>query len=301
MGYDAVDFHRGQASGESPEAEGGIHGVSATTGALLLMAALVPLSGCELQRSAEPPPTVSVSVMPAFVCGSEEVAVTWDAGEQTDSPACRPGFVGSGAGDAPSRDRCILVDRSSSPSLPRWEGAGDIRSQGTIVVSVTETTTFDAHAAVANYEGSGRSVALDASATARVIEETEPPGPTALPFTFAGVCAGAVATWTGVNLKEETSGCLEVLEVCSTSAESIQLTEAESGRRDTLTPDERCTDVFNGRGPNLNGRGPNLAGSILGFVAPPGLCGAEMTTGVPPSFGILVHVQCNRDLPSCAF
>ena len=145
--------------------------------------------------------------MPAFVCASEEVAVTWDAGEQTDSPACRPGLVGSGAGDSPSRDRCILVDRSSSPSLPRWEGAGDIRSQGTIVVSVTETTTFDAHAAVANYEGSGRAVALDASATARVIEETEPPG----------------------------------------------------------------------------------------------LCGAEMTTGVPPSFGILVHVQCNRDLPSCAF
>lgn len=269
-------------------------GLRTTTGALLLMAALVPLSGCTLQRSAVPPPTFSVSVMPAFVCAGEEVSVTWDAGEQTDSSACRPGLGGSGVGASPSRDRCILVDRSSSPSLPRWEGAGDIRSQGTIVVSVTETTTFDAHAAVANYEGSGRSVALDASATARVIEETEPPGPTALPFTFAGVCDGAVATWTGVNLKEETSGCLEVLDVCSTSAESIQLTEAESGRRDTLTPDERCTDVF-------NGRGPDLAGSILGFVAPPGLCGAEMTTGVPPSFGILVRVQCNRDLPSCAF
>ena len=294
MGYDAVNFHRGQASGERPEAEGGIHGLRTTTGALWLMAALVPLSGCELQRSAEPPPTVSVSVMPAFVCAGEEVAVTWDAGEQTDSPACRPGLVGSGAGDSPSRDRCILVDRSSAPSLSRWEGAGDIRSQGTIVLSVTETTTFDAHAAVANYAGSGRSVALDASATVRVIEETEPPGPTALSFTFVGGCAGALATWTDVNLKDETSGCLEVLQVCNTSAESIELVDAESGRRESLTPDDNCTDAF-------NGRGPNLTGSILGFVTPSGICGADVTTGVPPSFGIRVLVQCNRDLPSCAF
>ena len=265
-----------------------------TTGALSLMAVLVPLSGCDLDTSAVPPPNLSVSVVPAFICTGEEVAVTWDAGEQTDSPACRPGLVGGGVGDVPSRDECILVDRSSSPSLPGWEGAADIRSQGTIVVSVTETTTFTAHAAVARYEGSGESVALDASATARVIQETEPPGPTALPFTFAGACAGALATWTGVNLKDQLSGCLEVLEVCNTGAESIELADAESGRRDTLTSDEPCTDVFNGRGPNLTGR-------ISGFVAPPGLCGAERTSGVPPSFGILVRVQCNRDLPTCAF
>ena len=268
-------------------------GLRTTTGALSLMAVLLPLSGCELDTSAVPPPRFSVSVVPAFVCTGEEVAVTWDAGEQTDSPACRPGLVGSGVGDTPSRDECILVDRSSSPSLSRWEGAGDIRSQGTIVVSVTETTTFDAHAAVASYEGSGRSVALDASATARVIEETEPPGPTALPFTFAGDCAGAMPTWTGVDLKDQLSGCLEVLDVRNTSGESIELTDAESGRRATLAPGD-ATEVFNGRGADLTGR-------ISGYVAPPGLCGAERTAGGPPSFGILVRVQCNRDLPTCAF
>jgi len=260
------------------------------------MAVLVPLSGCDLDTSAIPPPSVSVSVVPAFICAGEEVAVSWDAGEQTDSPHCRPGLVSSGVGHAPSRDECIFVDRSSSPSLALWEDTDDVDSQGTIGVSVTETTTFTAHATVESYEGSGRSFALDASATATVIEETEPPGPTALPFTFVGDCAGATEMWHGVDLKERLSGCLEVLQVCNTGGDIIVLTDiADSTRTDTLAPTD-CTEEFNGRGSDLDGR-------IEGLEATTGSprCGEEITSGGPPSFGILVRVQCNRDLPSCGF
>jgi len=267
-----------------------------TTRVSFVLIALVPWPACSLDRSISPPPTLSVSVVPAFICAGEEVAVTWDAGEQTDSRHCRPGLVPGGFLDEPSRDECIFVDRSSSPLVAAWDGTDDHETQGSVAVSVTETTTFDAHATVESYEGSGESFARDASATARVIEETEPPGPTALPFTFEGDCAGALATWKRVDLKDETSGCLEVLEVCSTGAESIELADvdSDSGRRASLSPDDACTDVFNGRGPNLTGR-------IDGYVTPPGLCGEEMTTGGPPSFGIRVLLQCNRDLPTCAF
>ena len=160
-------------------------------------------------------------------------------------------------------------------------------------MSVAETTTFTAHATVASYEGSGVSFALDASATVRVIEET---GPTTLPFTFAGDCEGATETWHGVDLKESVSGCLDVLQVCNTSGDIIVLTDAEDSSRDATLIPAGCTDVFNGRAPNLQGRIEGLEAT----TGPP-RCGEEIESGGPPSFGINVLVQCNRDLPSCAF
>ena len=261
----------------------------------LFLVVLVPLSGCDLDTAAVVPPEVSISAAPAFICADEEVAITWDAEEQTDSAACRPGLVGTGAGDLPSRDECILVDRSSSPSVSSWDLEGDLQSQGTVVVTVSQTTEFTARGTVASWEGRGVSFDESASTTVSVIEETDPPTPTSLAFTFEGGCDGALPSWTEVRLKDQLSGCLEVLQVCNSSTEIVELEDAEDSSRGDTLPGGGCTDVFN------NARAPYLTGRVSGFVAPPGVCGATLDAGRPPSFGIVVAVQCNRDLESCLF
>lgn len=252
------------------------------------------LPGCRLDTSVISPPQVSVRVIPEYICAGEEIAVSWDAGEQTDSANCRPGLVGSGVGGDEPRSQCILVERTSSPAVPGWDGSGDLETRGTRTIAVDATTTFTARGRAEDYLGLGRPEEATGSANVTVIEQTDPPVPTPLPFTFVGVCAGATPTWEGLRLKDQISGCLEVLQICNASGDIIRLTDTEnSSRTDTLRPGG-CTEVFNGRAPYLSGR-------IQGLLATPGMCGAEVTTGGPPSFGIRVRVQCNRDLDSCAF
>lgn len=262
-------------------------------GGLVLVMAL-GLPGCEVDRSATPPPAISVSVEPEFVCTGEEVVVSWDAGDQTDSPHCRPGLVGTGVGDEPSRGECILIARTSAPVVASWDGTEDLETRGSRTVTIESTTTFSATGSIADLGGG--SFEDTETATATVIEETDPPGPTTLPFQFPGTCSGATPSWEEVKVKDRTSGCLEVLNVCNASSDMIRLTDADdSSRTVTLAPGAgSCTEIFNDRAPNLSGR-------IEGFEAPPGMCGPEMTTGTPPSFGIIVLVQCNRDMPTCAF
>jgi len=252
---------------------------------LLVVLALSGLPACEVDRSAIPPPDAAVTAVPEFVCAGEDVTVSWDAGDQIDSPACRPGLVGTGG---PSRSECIFVARTSMPAHSAWDGTGDDDTRGSRTATIATTTTFTATATKERFEGSG-------SATVTVIEQTEPPGPTTLPFQFQGTCDGAMATWEGVQLKDRTSGCLEVLAVCNSGSERIRLTDVDDPSRTAiLETSGDCTETF-------NGRAPNLRGAIEGYAAPPGVCGAERTAGGPPSLGINVRLQCNRDMPTCAF
>jgi len=264
-------------------------------GGLTLASALVPLNGCDVDNAAIPPPRLSVSVIPAFLCAGEETVASWDAGDQTDSPACRPGLVGSGPGSGPSRDQCIIVSRSS-PIVSAWDGSGDTETRGSVAVTVPVTTSFSAQATVANHPATHRSHTLAASATATVITEGDSVTPTALRFTFAGGCVGATSTWTGVNLKESLSGCLEVVEVCNASGHTVELTDVDDTSRSERLITRQCTTRFNGRGPSLSGRIEDLP------VDPRGLrCGEERTTDGTPSFDITVSVLCNRDLSTCPF
>ncbi len=261
-------------------------------GGIVGLAILVSLSGCTLQTSATAPAMVSVSVSPEFICAGEAVQVSWDAGEQVDSPECRGDVVGHGPLSG-STAVCTFVDRTSSPSIAAWDGTHDLRSVGTIGAAVDGTTTFTVRATVESYRGSGRAVDLTASATAQVIEVSATP----LPFTFEGACRGGAPVWVPVMLKDRLSGCVEVIGVCNSSTHSIHIEDAENpARHTTLAPagrPEACTDMF-------NGRGTNLAGRDLDFVPRPDMCGATLTSGGPPDFSILVRVQCNRNLDSCS-
>jgi hypothetical protein len=250
---------------------------------LLVVLALAVLPACHVDVTAIPPPRARVTAAPEYVCAGEWVTVSWDAGEQIDSDACRGSGL-SGRGVSPSD--CIVIDRTSTPAQPTWDGTGDPDTQDSRRVQIDTTTIFTAtarHTVVGGTE----------SVTVTVIEETEPPGPTPLPFEFEGICDGATPTWKGVALKDRTSGCLEVVAVCNRYRERIRLTDVDDPSRTTGVDPDACTPMF-------NGRAPNLRGVIEGFAAPVGTCGAERTTGGPPSFGVLVRLQCNRDMPSCA-